>query len=367
MSRNYKHEDVTKDLRNASSELKPLLAHLRTTFPYGPKVNLDFGTFANVVDVLGIKIAFSIDGGGSKVMICELMNQYQFIGIDCVAMNVNDILCIGAKPLSMLDYISTEVINADTLDQIGQGLADGAKQAGVNIIGGELALLPDLLKGETSRGAIDLAGTCIGTLLFEDPIVGKNIQPGDKIIGLESSGLHSNGFTMVRKVYNLLPKTSLQTKQSILGEYHTDLGQPLGQELLIPTKIYVEQILAMLQSVEIHGLCHITGDGLLNLPRLASEVGYVIDSPPDPNPIFKLIADKGQIAPASMYEVFNMGIGFCVVVPSNQVQHIIDIASAHQTKATQIGYIVEDPERKVLLPTLGLVGSRGQGFRTTGE
>ena len=365
MSRNYKHEDVTKELRNASSELKPLLAHLRTTFPYGPKVELDFGTFANVVDVLGIKIAFSIDGVGSKVMICELMSQYQFIGIDCVAMNVNDILCVGAKPLSMLDYISTEVINEDTLNQIGKGLADGAKQAEINIIGGELAFLPDLLKGETSKGAIDLAGTCIGTLIFEDPIIGKQIQPGDKIIGLESSGLHSNGFTMVRKVFGLLPETSLKTKQSILDKYHSDLGQTLGQELLVPTKIYVKQILSMLQSIEVHGLCHITGDGLLNLPRLSSDVGYIIDSPPDPNPIFKMIAEHGAIPPSSMYEAFNMGIGFCVVVPSSEVQHVMDIASAHQTKATQIGYITEDSEKKVLLPTLGLTGRRGQGFRAT--
>jgi len=363
MSRNYKHEDVTKDLRNASSDLKPLLAHLRTTFQYGPTVELDFGTFANVVDVLGIKIAFSIDGVGSKVMICELMDQYQFIGIDCIAMNVNDILCVGAKPLSMLDYISTEVISKDTLDQLGKGFADGAKQAEINIIGGELALLPDLLHGETSKGAIDLAGTCIGTLIFEDPIVGQKVQPGDKIIALESSGLHSNGFTVVRKIFNLIPETSLKTKQSILNKYHAELGRTLGEELLVPTKIYVKQILSMLQSIEVHGLCHITGDGLLNLPRLDSNVGYVIDSPPDPSPIFKMVAEQGEIPPASMYEAFNMGIGFCLVVPSSEVTQVINVANAHQTKATQIGYITEDPERTVSLPTLDLVGRRGQGFR----
>jgi len=363
MPHSYRQDNIAKDSRNVSSPLNPLLSYLRTTFQYGPPVGLDFGTFANVLDLNGIKIAFSIDGVGSKIMICELMDQYSLIGIDCVAMNVNDILCVGAKPQSMLDYISAEVIDENTLSQIGQGLADGAKEADINIVGGELAHLPELLSGATTKGAVDLAGTCIGTLIFEDPITGQKIQPGDKIVGLASTGLHSNGFTLARKILNLVTQTPVKTKLAILNKYYPELGKTLGEELLVPTKIYVKQVLSMLDKTEVHGLCHITGDGLLNLPRLDSDVGYVIDSLLDPNPIFKLLAEYDKTPPATMYEVFNMGIGFCLVVPPHEVQKVIDIANTHDTKATQIGFVVEDKNRRVILPELGISGRRGQGFQ----
>src|SRR5215472_17741932 len=275
------------DTDETQSGLHQIVERIKGTWPaaggFGA-VKLDIGYFANVIDIGGIGLAISTDGVGSKSIIAEMMRRYDTIGIDCVAMNVNDLLCVGARPLSMVDYIAVEESDADMLGAIAIGLTAGAKQAGVSICGGEISPLKDVMRG------FDLVGTAVGLVPLDRIITGRSLVPGDIIIGLESSGIHSNGLTLARYVFFKQAKLSID-------HVFPEIGIPLGEELLRPTLIYVPEILEIIAKVPaVKALINITGDGLLNLPRIDAKVGFVIDDLAPAPPIFRLIQSHGSVS-----------------------------------------------------------------------
>jgi len=340
--------------------LKGLLPWLVQSFSFRTGVGapkLEVGYFANVLDVgYNLGIAVSTDGVGTKVLIAQLLEKYDTIGIDCVAMNVNDVLCVGAEPLCLLDYLAIQDPDPRFLEEIGKGLAKGAELANITIPAGEIAQMREVIKGVRRNRGFDLVGTCVGLVPLDRIIIGQEIQEGDIVIGLKSSGIHSNGLTLARTV--LFQKAKLRPDQ-----YIEELGRSLGEELLEPTRIYVREVLALLRSgLPIKALIHITSDGLLNLTRVQSEVGYVLETLPAPQPIFALIQQLGNVSDEEMFRVYNMGIGFCLVVPEDQVEAVMSLLQRYQVDAFRMGYAVADKERKVLLQPKGLVG-QGSAFR----
>jgi phosphoribosylformylglycinamidine cyclo-ligase len=274
-------------------------------------------------------IALSTDGVGTKLMVAEQLGRFDTIGIDCVAMNVNDVICVGAEPLAMLDYIAIDRADPAVCVEVGVGLARGAELAGVEIPGGELAQLGELVRG------VDVSGACFGTVALDEIVDGAAVRPGDAIIGLPSSGLHSNGYTLARSALEGLP----------LDQDPEDrLGHPLGEVLLEPTEIYVKPVLELLRSeVEVRGLAHITSGGLGNLTRLAAEVSYVIDEPLPVPPIFELIQERSGTADEEMSDVFNMGCGFCCIVAAVDSEQALDLLRPHYPGAQRIGSAAEGP------------------------
>ena len=269
-------------------------------------------------------IALSTDGVGTKLLVAEELGRFDTIGIDCVAMNVNDVICVGAEPLAMLDYIAVQRAEPGVCEEIGAGLARGAELAGVEIPGGELAQLGDLVS------SVDVSGACFGTVALDAIVDGSAVRPGDAVLGLPSSGIHSNGYTLARAALAGIPLDDDR------------LGRPLGEVLLEPTEIYVKPVLELLRSaVEVRGLAHITSGGLSNLLRLAAEVGYEIDDPLPVPPIFGLIQEGGEVSENEMYEVFNMGCGFCLVVPESDEAAGLDLLRAHYPEAKRVGRVVE--------------------------
>jgi phosphoribosylformylglycinamidine cyclo-ligase len=265
-------------------------------------------------------IALSTDGVGTKLLVAEELGRFDTVGIDCVAMNVNDVICVGAEPLAMLDYIAVQKAEPEVCEEIGVGLARGAELAGVEIPGGELAQLGELVS------SVDVSGACFGTVALDAIVDGSAVQPGDAVIGLPSSGIHSNGYTLAR--------SALQD----IGLDDERLGRPLGDVLLEPTEIYVKPVLELLRSeVDVRGLAHITSGGLGNLLRLAAEVRYEIDDPLPVPPIFALIQERGGVSEEEMYDVFNMGCGFCVVVSPGDEAAALDRLRAHYPEARRIG------------------------------
>jgi phosphoribosylformylglycinamidine cyclo-ligase len=345
--------------------LKQLSIWINQTFRFNSaKPLLPLGYFANVLQLSAdIGLAISTDGVGTKLLVAQELGKYDTIGIDCIAMNVNDVLCVGAAPVSMVDYIAVSAMDPAVLGEIAHGLHDGAQLAGISIPGGEIAQIRELLRESTGHGySFDLVGTCVGTVHPQRLIVGENIEPGDLVVGIESSGIHSNGFTLARRALGLS-----EDPQSWLQQYSAELGRTVGEELLIPTTIYVREVLAMLGAdVVIKALIHITSDGLLNLQRVASESGYVIETPLPSQPIFAMIQKRGNVDDAEMFRVFNMGTGFCVISAPADASRIEEIARRYNRRTAIIGYAVHDPERRIWLPSHGLVGSNGT-FRPPSE
>jgi phosphoribosylformylglycinamidine cyclo-ligase len=238
-------------------------------------------------------------------------------------MNVNDVICVGAEPLAMLDYIAIDRADPAVCAEVGVGLARGAELAGIEIPGGELAQLGEMVRG------VDVSGACFGTVALDEIIDGSAVRPGDVVIGLPSSGIHSNGYTLARSALE-----GLAMDEDPEGR----LGRPLGDALLEPTEIYVKPILELLRSpVEVRGLAHITSGGLDNLLRLAADVGYEIDDPLPAQPIFELIAERGGVEDAEMHRVFNMGCGFCCVVAAGDEAAALEILLRHHPQARRIG------------------------------
>ncbi len=322
---------------SAARALVEVLAGIQTGRP--SRSALASGHYANVLrldDKRGL--AVSCDGVGSKLIVAETLGRLDTVGIDCIAMNVNDVICVGADPIAVLDYIAVEQANPAALEQIALGLRAGAEDAGVEIPGGELAVLPELIRGHPSPHGFDLLGFCIGLVDLDQVVTGADVDHGDAIIGLPSSGLHSNGFTLARRV---------------LGDR--------DERLLEPTLIYVRAVRELLESdVEVRGLAHITGEGFLNLLRLEAEVGYLIDQPLPVPVIFSEIAERGSVEAAEMHEVFNMGCGFCCVVAPDQADEAIAILSRRHPGATVIGRATT-AAGIVELPGVGLRGTR-EGF-----
>ncbi|HTR75644.1 MAG TPA: phosphoribosylformylglycinamidine cyclo-ligase [Solirubrobacterales bacterium] len=284
------------------------------------------GHYASVIEIApNLGIALSTDGVGTKLVLAEALGKLDTVGIDCVAMNVNDVICVGAEPLAMLDYIAIDKADPAVCEEIGVGLARGATQANIEIPGGELAQLGAMVHG------VDVSGACFGTVALDAIVDGARVEAGDSIIGLPSSGLHSNGYTLARAALE-----GLDMGEDPEGR----LGRPLGEALLEPTVIYVKPIVELLRSaVDVRGLAHITSGGVDNLLRLAAPVGYEIDAPLPIPPLFELIAARGGVPDEEMHEVFNMGCGFCVVVPAADEASALALLRAHHPGAARIGRV----------------------------
>jgi phosphoribosylformylglycinamidine cyclo-ligase len=343
--------------KKEESGLQALVQCLQQTLSTRPAglghVKLPFGFFANVIDVGGTGLAISTDGVGSKILIAQMMDRYDTVGVDCIAMNVNDVLCVGAEPLAMVDYIAVQEPTPRLLGELAKGLRAGAVTAGITIPGGEIAQVRDIIKGARSGYGFDLAGTAVGTVALDRILVGRAIEPDDVILGLRSSGVHSNGLTLARR---LLKKYRPTTRFS-------DLGRTLGDELLTPTRIYAREVVDILKSaIDVKALMHITSDGFLNLLRVASTTGYLIHSLPEPHPIFRIIQREADVTTEEMYRVFNMGIGFCLVV-SHRGDHLSrarEVLKRHNVECYEIGRTVSAPEQTVVLESVGLVGKDGR-------
>jgi phosphoribosylformylglycinamidine cyclo-ligase len=269
-------------------------------------------------------LALSTDTVGTKMVVAERLGRYDTIGIDCVAMGVNDVICVGAEPVALLDFVLTERADPGICEQLGVGLARGANLAGIEIPGGEIAQVADIVSGH------ELGGTCVGLVDLDAIVTGASAEPGDPVIGLPSSGLHSNGYTLARSA---LDGVSLDDAR---------LDRPLGDVLLEPTEIYVRAVLELLRSpADVRGLAHITGDGLNNLLRLEAEVGYEIDAPLPVPPVFGLIQELGQVSDDEMHEVFNMGCGFCCVVAADDESAALELLRGHYPDARRIGRVTD--------------------------
>jgi phosphoribosylformylglycinamidine cyclo-ligase len=352
-------------VRESGEVLGGLLGWVNRTLQFRQGVGaacVPLGHYAGVIDLgRGQGLAISTDSVGTKILIAEMLGRYETIGIDCVAMNANDVLCVGAEPLAMVDYLAVQVARPDVLEAIGRGLHEGARQAEITLPGGELAQLREMLAGHGEDTGMDLVGTAVGIVPLAGVdsesgsrlILGHEVQPGDVVLGMASSGIHSNGLTLARRV--LLEETGWSIDRRV-----PEFGRTLGEELLEPTRIYVRPVMAMLKAgVPIHGLAHITSGGLLNLPRLEAPVGYEIEFLPEPPPIFTLIERLGRVSPAEMHRVYNMGTGFCLVLPESAADNALRIAADHGFAGHRLGHTVSDPERTVHLRPAGLVGRDG--------
>lgn len=337
--------------------LAGLLTWVGKTLAFGRyRSALDFGYFATVLDLgNNLGLALSSDGVGTKLLVAEMLDKYDTVGIDCIAMNVNDLLCVGAEPLALLDYIAVQEADPAMLEAIGKGLYEGARQANISIPGGEIAQVRELIKGVREGRGFDLAGACVGIVPMDRIIIGQDIRPGDAVIGLRSSGIHSNGLTLARDVF-------FRRAGYPVDKHIPELGRTVGEELLEPTRIYVREVMELLRSgLEIRAMAHITSDGLTNLLRVQSPVGYVLETLPQPQPIFGILQRLGAISDEEMYQVYNMGIGFCLVVAAAQADRALGALTDLGVEAYRLGRAVADPERKVYLPN-GLVG-QGNNFR----
>lgn len=294
------------------------------------KIVSGFGHYSGLINIGNHTLALHTDGVGTKVLVAQQMKCFDTIGIDCIAMNVNDIICTGAEPFAFVDYIGLKKANDELVKKIVKGLIAGAKVARTAIVGGETAVVPELLAGDNDE-MFDLAGTAIGIIPNKRLLLGNDIKIGDIILGLESSGLHSNGYTLARKV---LSKYSLD-------EIPDFLNQSVGEELLIPTKIYVQPVMELIKDrkVTIHGLAHITGGSFTKLKRLNNKVRYNLSNLSPPFGIFKQIQKDGNIDLKEMYRTFNMGIGFCIILPKANVDKTISIIEKNKIKVYQIGEV----------------------------
>ena len=340
--------------------LAGLVRHVRTTWPPDEaslgSIKVGTGYFANVVDFGGMGVAICTDGIGTKALIAQMTGRYDTVGTDCVAMNVNDLVCVGARPVTLVDYIAIEQADPAMLAALGAGLAEGARLAGVSIAGGEIAEMRDVIKGAAPGRGFDLAATAVGRVALDAVNTGAAVQPGDSVVGIASSGIHSNGLTLARQVF-------FESAGLDVDDRPDGLGESVGEALLRPTHIYVREALDLLESaVPVHALAHITGDGFLNLTRIAAEVGMRLDALPPPPPVFAALQRLGAIADAEMYRVFNMGIGFCVIVPPEHEARTIEILGAQGKACRRIGTIVDDPGRRVWIEQAALVGRAGEGF-----
>jgi phosphoribosylformylglycinamidine cyclo-ligase len=335
------------DQHAADRAVAALVGVLRTIDPGRPSRSvLAPGHYAAVLEVApNLGIAVGTDGVGSKLILAEQAGRYDTVGIDCVAMNANDVVCVGAEPLALLDYIAVERADPHALAAIGRGLKTGAELAGVEIPGGEVAVLPELIRGHPSPHGFDLTATCLGTVALDRLVTGADIAPGDALIGLPSSGLHSNSYTLARKAVEDLP-------------LDTPFGEgTLADALLAPTTIYVRAILALLRSgARVHGLAHITGGGLLNLLRLSDRVGFAVEDPLPVPPVIDLVRARAGVSDAEAWAVFNLGCGFVTVLPEADARAATALLAAHHPGARRIGTVTADAGR---LTAPGVSGDRG--------
>ncbi len=298
-----------------------------------------FGHYSGLIEIGPSVFALHTDGVGTKLIIAQKMGIYNTVGIDCIAMNVNDVICVGAKPFAFVDYIALQSLDKKILKEIMKGLVLGAKMAKIAIVGGETAVVPDLLSEK--QDSFDLAGTALGIGEKNSLILGNKIHEDQIIFGLESNGLHSNGYTLARKALANLP----------LDKKPKNWLTSLGEELLAPTRIYVEPIIELLEKkIEVSGLANITGGAFTKLKRLNEKICFNLDNLPQPiSPIFNLIRQKGKITYDEMYKTFNMGIGFCIIAPKESETNIMKIVQKHKINLYKIGKTSKNINASVVL------------------
>jgi phosphoribosylformylglycinamidine cyclo-ligase len=353
--------------------MRPWLARTQVRHPMVTSITgLSSGYFATLMHIPpGPPIAMTTDGVGTKILLARQANRWEAVGIDCVANNVNDIICVGAVPLALLDYMATDRIDEGVLEEVARGMYLGAGLAGIAIPGGEIAQIGAMLASSEGGGPmLDLVGTAIGALPPADPqappqaapqwrkpVDGADIRSGDVVIGLPSSGLHSNGYSLARHV--LFDIAGLSLADQVPGA-----GRRLDDVLLQPTRVYVPAAEALWAAgVTPKGLVHISGGGLLNLGRLAADVSYELDSLPPAPPVFALIAEAGRVPASTMYATFNMGVGFCVVVSQAQQQAALAALKGVGEQPVRIGWVTGRSGRNVTIPAAGLTG-HGDAFQT---
>jgi phosphoribosylformylglycinamidine cyclo-ligase len=339
--------------------MRPWLARSKVRSPMVTSITgLSSGYFATLIQLTsGPPLALSTDGVGTKLLLAREANRWEPVGIDCVANNVNDLICVGAVPLALLDYVATDRIDEGVLEEIARGLYLGADLAGIAIPGGEIAQIGAMLADPAGgRPMLDLVGTAIGAMpAGRPPLDGSAVRPGDIVLGLPSSGLHSNGYSLARRV--LFDVAGMTLADRVPGT-----ARHLDDALLQPTRVYVRAAEALWEAgVEPHGLAHVSGGGLLNLARLAADVSYELDALPPPPPIFALIAEAGKVPAATMYATFNMGTGFCVVIPAARQQAAMDALKSAGEEPARVGWVTGRPGRYVSIPSAGLRG-RGDAF-----
>lgn len=323
------------DVEAGYAAVKLMKEHTKSTF--SERVLGDLGSFGGFFSVAGLGgqdpvMVAGTDGVGTKLKLAFVMDIHDTVGIDCVAMCVNDIVCQGAAPLIFLDYLATGKLVPEKAAQIVKGVAEGCRQAGCALIGGETAEMP----GFYPEGEYDLAGFAVGLVDRPKIVDGRGIQPGDALVGLSSTGVHSNGFSLVRRLVG--------EDYAKLSAYSDELGSSLGEALLTPTRIYVKTVLELLKQHSIKGMAHITGGGFIeNIPRMLPEgcsAAIQLRSWEMP-PVFPMLTSLGGLDTRSAYNTFNMGIGMVLAVPSQEAEAVAAAAKALGQPAFVIGEVVE--------------------------
>lgn len=326
----YTYKDSGVDVESGYKAVQLMRKHAESTF--NDKVMQGLGSFGALYDNGDNVLVSGTDGVGTKLKAAFALNKHDTIGIDCVAMCANDIVCHGAEPMFFLDYLATGKLEPEVAAEIVSGVAEGCRQSGCALVGGETAEMP----GFYSEGEYDMAGFCVGSVAKDKLITGKDIKPGDVLIGLGSSGIHSNGFSLVRALIKMEEKT--------LSEYIDSLGKTLGEEVLTPTKIYVKTILNLTKQYDIKGIAHITGGGFYeNIPRMFPKgVGAKIKLKSwNMPPIFDLLIDLAELSEKDAYSTFNMGIGMALAVDSSIAEDVVNSARSLGEKAFIIGKTIE--------------------------
>jgi len=332
MGKKLTYKEAGVDIDEGERFVRLISPFVRKTFRH--EVITDIGSF-NALFNLNVKkykkpvLVSGTDGVGTKLKIAFMMDRHDTVGIDLVAMCVNDILTSGAEPLFFLDYFATGRLDSKKATEVIKGIVKGCKEAGCSLIGGETAEMP----GFYSEGEYDLSGFAVGVVNREKIIDGSKIKEGDAIIGIVSNGLHSNGYSLVRKVF-------LDSKKMKIDAYIPDLGTTLGEELLKPTKIYVKAFMALKEKIKIKGMAHITGGGITgNLPRILPKgICANIKAVTWPvHPIFRLIKEMGNVPDEDMKKTFNMGIGYVIILTANKAKDTISILNKSGYNAFIIG------------------------------
>jgi phosphoribosylformylglycinamidine cyclo-ligase len=274
-----------------------------------------YGHYGGIFKCGSEQLVIHTDGVGTKLLVAQELDKYDTVGIDAIAMSVNDILCVGAEPLVGVDYIALAKEDDWLVDEVMKGLVKGAEESNCAMVGGETAIVPDIIKG--GKRPFDLTFAVVGRV--KKKILGDQIKKGDVIVGLESSGLHSNGYTLARKALDI---------------------NKWGLDMLAPTKIYVHSVLEMIDASEVHGIAHITGGAFSKINRLNKNIGYRIDRLPKPAPIFDALSEKVNDF-TEMHRTFNMGIGMVVIIPKDAEGTVMNIAKKHDVAAHVIGEVTD--------------------------
>ena len=308
MAEGWTYSKAGVNIDKKSSSIESLVEELKyKRSGFGQMVHKS-GLFASLIDFGDRYVTLATDGVGTKILIAEELGIWDTIGIDCIAMNVNDTICVNAAPISFVDYIAIDRPDEKVTKEVGKGLNRGAELSDMEIVGGEIAVLPEMVNG------LDLSGTCMGVVGKDEIITGETCGKGDLIVALKSSGVHSNGLTLARKV---VEANNIKMTDSVSG-----LTKSIGKELLTPTEIYVKEVLGITKAHEVHGLVDITGGGLRNILRMAKGLKYVIDDPVKPQPIFEVLRQLGNIGTEEAYQTFNMGMGFAIIAPEDEAESI---------------------------------------------